>query len=237
MSRSLRRGALAATAIVFSIASLSACGAGNNAQTLGVRPDNAAVSVGTVKIQNAVVITQPKLDAEGPAVVSAMLFNNGSKAETLEAVELPGSNSPVKLTAASGSGPITVPAGGSVLLGGKGNASAVIEKGREAAKDGNAQEVVFKLSETGDVRLKAYVVPATSYFAGFGPAEVPQKPAEQKPAESLPPAPPSGAPTGSPTGSPTASNTPVAPADGGEGVAEGEGAAPSDSASASHAGH
>ncbi|MGI5482091.1 DUF461 domain-containing protein [Streptomyces lavendofoliae] len=224
MSRSLRRGALAAAAIVFSIASLSACGAGNDAQTLGVRPDNAATSVGTVKVQNAVVITQPKLDAEGPAVVSAMLFNNGAKAETLEAVELPGSNSPVKLTAASGSGPITVPAGGSVLLGGKGNASAVIEKGREAAKDGGAQEVVFKLSETGDVKLNALVVPASSYFAGFGPEEVQQRPAEQP--SSTPPAPPSGAPTGSPSGSPAAPDAPN----------EGDRApeAPSDSASASH---
>ncbi|GAA2465574.1 DUF461 domain-containing protein [Streptomyces lavendulocolor] len=224
MSRSLRRGALAATAIVFSIASLSACGAGNDAQTLGVKPDNAATSVGTVKVQNAVVITQPKPDAEGPAVVSAMLFNNGAKAETLEAIELPGSKLPVKLTAAGGSGPITVPAGGSVLIGGKNNASAVIEQGREAAKNGDVQEVVFKLSETGDVRLKAFVVPATSYFAGYGPEEVPQKPAEQP--SSTPPAPPSGAPTASPSGSPAA---PDAPAEGDEAPE-----VPSDSASASH---
>ncbi|MFF8832278.1 DUF461 domain-containing protein [Streptomyces sp. NPDC015131] len=228
MSRSLRRGALAATALAFSIASLSACGAGNNAQSLEIKPDNAATSVGTVKIQNALVITQPKLDAEGPAVVSAMLFNNGAKAETLEAVELPGSDAPVKLTAASGSGPITVPAGGSVLLGGKGNASAVIEKGREAAKDGNAQEVVFKLSETGDVRLEAFVVPATNYFAGFGPSQVPQQPADQAPT-SVPPAPPSGRPTGSPSGSPAAPDAPAEDNDGGA-----EGPAPSDSASASH---
>ncbi|ORT58871.1 DUF461 domain-containing protein [Streptomyces sp. CB03238] len=229
MSRSLRRGALAATAIVFSIASLSACGAGNNAQTLGVKPDNAATSVGTVKIQNAMVITQPKPGAEGPAVVSAMLFNNGSKAETLEAIELPGTDAQVKLTAAGGSGPITVPAGGSVLIGGQGNASAVIDKGREAAQNGDAQEVVFKLSETGDVGLEAFVIPATSYFAGYGPTEVPQQPAEQSPA-STPPAPPSGAPTGSPTGSPAA---PDAPNEGDEAPE-----APSDSASASHdAGH
>ncbi|OKJ99425.1 hypothetical protein AMK26_25605 [Streptomyces sp. CB03234] len=229
MSRSLRRGVLAATAIVFSIASLSACGAGNNAQTLGVRPDHAATSVGTVKIQNAMVITQPKPDAEGPAVVSAMLFNNGSKAETLEAIELPGTDAQVKLTAAGGSGQITVPAGGSVLIGGQGNASAVIEKGREAARNGDAQEVVFKLSETGDVGLEAFVIPATSYFAGYGPTEVPQKPAEQSPA-STPPAPPSGAPTGSPTGSPAA---PDAPNEGDQAPE-----APSDSASASHdAGH
>ncbi|QGV79879.1 DUF461 domain-containing protein [Streptomyces ficellus] len=234
MSRSLRRGALAATAIVFSIASLSACGAGNNAQTLGVKPDNAATSVGTVKIQNALVITQPKLDAVGPAVVTAMLFNNGAKAETLEAIELPGSDAQVKLTAAGGSGPISIPAGGSVLLGGKGNASAVIEKGREAVEDGNGQDVVFKLSETGDVKLEAFVVPATGYFTGYGPAEVPQKPAEPTP--SVPPAPPSGQPTGSASASPGAPDAPNEDNDG-QGEPEGDagaGAEPSDSASASH---
>ncbi|MEV4948259.1 DUF461 domain-containing protein [Streptomyces sp. NPDC053755] len=176
MSRSLRRGALAATAIVFSIASLSACGAGNDAQTLGVRPDNAAVSVDDVKIQNALVITQPDAAVKGPAVVSATVFNNGSAPQTLDSITLPGTTATVKLKAAEGTGPITVPAMGSVIIGGKGNASATIETGAEAAKNGNAQEVVFKLSKTGDVGLQAFVVPATSYFKDFGPVEVPKPP-------------------------------------------------------------
>lgn len=78
MSSSLRRGALAAAAIAFSLASLAACGAGNNAQTLEVKPDNAATSVGDIKIQNALVITQPDTTSTGPAVVSATVFNNGT---------------------------------------------------------------------------------------------------------------------------------------------------------------
>ncbi|MER5885056.1 DUF461 domain-containing protein [Streptomyces sp. NPDC001941] len=180
MSRSLRRGALAATALVFSLASLSACAAGNDAQTLGVRPDNAATSVGDVKIQNAVVITQPKADAEGPAVVSARLFNNSAQKQTLDGITLPGSSATVKLTPAKGEKAVEVPAHGSVLIGGEGNASAVIDNGREAAKNGNAQEVVFQLSETGEVKLRAFVVPATSYFEGFGPSQLPAAP-EQKP--------------------------------------------------------
>ncbi|MFJ8664234.1 DUF461 domain-containing protein [Streptomyces sp. NPDC093600] len=176
MSRSLRRGALAATAIVFSIASLSACGAGNDAQTLGVRPDNAAVSVDDVKIQNAVVITQPDPAVKGPAVVAATIFNNGRTPQTLDAITLPGTKATVQLKPATGAGPITVPAGGSVIIGGKGNASATIQTGSEAAKVGDAQQVVFKLSRTGDVSLEAFVVPATSYFKDFGPAEVPKPP-------------------------------------------------------------
>ncbi|MEU3687929.1 DUF461 domain-containing protein [Streptomyces narbonensis] len=177
MSRSLRRGALAATAIVFSIAALSACGAGNDAQTLGVKPDNAAVTVDDVKIQNALVITQPHRGVKGPAVVSATVFNNGRTPQTLDAITLPGTSATVKLTAAAGAtGPITVPPLGSVVIGGAGNATAVIENGTEAARNGDAQKVVFKLSKTGQVGLDAFVVPATSYFKDFGPSIVPAPP-------------------------------------------------------------
>ncbi|MFE0703011.1 DUF461 domain-containing protein [Streptomyces sp. NPDC058872] len=176
MSRSLRRGALAATAIVFSVAALSACGAGNDAQTLKIRPDNAAVTVEDVKIQNALVITQPEPGAKGPAAVSATVFNNGRLPQTIDAISLPGTSSVVTLKSAEGSGPITVPAGGSVVIGGEGNAAAMIENGSEAARDGDAQQVVFKLSRTGDVGLNAFVVPAKSYFKDFGPEIVPAPP-------------------------------------------------------------
>ncbi|MEW2067020.1 DUF461 domain-containing protein [Streptomyces sp. NPDC007346] len=176
MSRSLRHGALAATAIAFSIVSLSACAAGNNAETLKVRPDNAATSVGTVKVQNVNVITQAESEAEGPAVVSATLFNDGTEAEILESITLPGTDVQVKLQAAKGSGPVEIPAGGQVVLGGKGNASAVIEEGREAAQDGNVQQVVFKLSRTGDVGLGATVVPAKGDYKDFGPSSLPEAP-------------------------------------------------------------
>ncbi|MFE0652755.1 DUF461 domain-containing protein [Streptomyces sp. NPDC059534] len=177
MSRSLRRGALAATAIVFSIAALSACGAGNDAQTLEVRPDNAAVTVDDVKIQNALVITQPELGVKGPAVVSATVFNNGNLPQTIDSITLPGTLGTVKLKAAEGAGPIVVPALGSVVIGGEGNASAVVENGLAEARNGNAQKVVFKLSKTGDVSLSAFVVPAAGYFKDFGPSIVPAPPA------------------------------------------------------------
>ncbi|MBT3076599.1 MULTISPECIES: DUF461 domain-containing protein [Streptomyces] len=177
MSRSLRHGALAATAIAFSIVSLSACAAGNHAETLKVRPDNAATSVGTVKVQNVNVITQADPEAEGPAVVAATLFNDGTENEVLESITLPGTDVQVKLQAAKGSGPVEVPAGGQLVLGGKGNASAVIAEGREAAQDGNIQQVVFKLSRTGDVGLGATVVPAEGYYEDFGPSALPASPA------------------------------------------------------------
>ncbi|MFI5661060.1 DUF461 domain-containing protein [Streptomyces sp. NPDC051684] len=176
MSSSLRRGALAAAAIAFSIASLAACGAGNNAQTLEVKPDNAATSVGDIKIQNATVITQPDRESKGPAVVTGTLFNNGSTTQTLDAITVDGVGKSAKLTDAKGASKITVPAGGSVVLGGKGNASAELPNSRTAVLDGNAQRITFSFSKAGDVKLKAFVVPADSYFKKWGPSEVPAAP-------------------------------------------------------------
>ncbi|AWT43999.1 MULTISPECIES: DUF461 domain-containing protein [Streptomyces] len=200
MSSSLRRGALAASVIAVSIASLAACGAGNDSQTLQIKPDNAATSVGDIKIQNAVVVTQPDRESTGPAAVSATVFNTGDTAQTLDAIKVAGVDQPAEIKAAKG-GKLTVPAGGSVVIGGKGNAVATLESSREAVQDGNAQKVTFTFSKTGDVTLTAFVVPAESYFSAYGPSEVPSASAEApsgKPSESA-----SGKPSASASGTPT----------------------------------
>jgi hypothetical protein len=176
VSSSLRRGALAAATIAFSIASLAACGAGNDAQTLGVKPDNAAASVGTIKVQNALVITQPLTEtgaeAAGPAVISATLFNTGIHAQSLDSVSVDGVGT-ATLTPAKGKGKVVVPAGGSIVLGGKGNASAALANPGDSLQDGNAQKVTFTFSATGGVSLSAFVVPADSYFTKWGPTSIP----------------------------------------------------------------
>ncbi|WP_330331738.1 copper chaperone PCu(A)C [Streptomyces sp. NBC_00536] len=221
MSRSLRRGALAASALAFSIASLAACGAGNDAQTLEIKPDNAAVTKGDIKVQNALVITQGTKDGKGPAVVSATVFNTGATPQTLDAVTLAGATGKVTLKDSTGGAKVTVPAHGSVVLGGKGNASAVIEGGRQAVKDGDAQKVVFQLSQAGDVELAAFVVPASGFYAGYGPTEAPAAGAT-----------PSGSASASPSGTPSPSGS-ASPS----GAASPSGT-PSGSASPSHsAGH
>ncbi|MDJ0384048.1 DUF461 domain-containing protein [Streptomyces sp. G-G2] len=221
MSRSLRRGALAASAIAFSIASLAACGAGNDAQTLAITPDNAFVTKGDIKVQNALVITQGAKDAKGPAVVSATVFNGGAKPQTLDAVTLAGAKGKITLKDATGAAKVTVPAHGSVVLGGKGNATAVIEGGRQAVKDGDSQKIVFQLSQAGDVELAASVVPATGYYAGFGPTEAPAAGPTPSVGASPSPSGPGGATTsgspsstapGSVSGSPTAPAAPAASA-------------------------
>ncbi|MET9701027.1 DUF461 domain-containing protein [Streptomyces sp. NPDC006529] len=223
MSRSLRRGALAASALAFSIVSLAACGAGEDAQTLAVTPDTAFVTKGDIKVQNALVITQGAKDGKGPAVVSATVFNAGAKPQTLDAVTLQGATGKVTLKDATGAGKVTVPAHGSVVLGGKGNASAVIEGGRQAVKDGDAQKVVFQLSQAGDVELAALVVPSTGYYAGFGPTEAPAAGAS---------------PSGSASASPSASASASASASTSASPSGAQSGAPSNSASPSHsAGH
>ncbi|MFE0514995.1 DUF461 domain-containing protein [Streptomyces sp. NPDC058964] len=172
MSSSLRRGALAASAIAFSIASLAACAAGTDSQTLQVKPDNAATSVGTIKVQNATVITQPDLTSTGPAVISATIFNTGTTPQTLQSLVVPGTGKTATLSPAKG-GSLTIQPGGSLIIGGKDNASAVLASSREAVQDGNAQKITFTFSKTGDVSLRAFVVPAEHYFTKWGPSEVP----------------------------------------------------------------
>ncbi|MFD3590892.1 DUF461 domain-containing protein [Streptomyces sp. NPDC058683] len=217
MSSSLRRGALAASAIAFSVASLAACGAGNNSQTLEIKPDNAATSVGDIKVQNATVITQPDLTSTGPAVVSATIFNTGTEPQTLQSIVVAGTAKTAELHGTK-SQPLTIPGGGRLILGGKGNASAVLGSSREAVKDGNAQKVTFTFSTTGDVSLRAFVVPAESFFTGWGPSAVPSPSA-------------SASSSASTSGSPAAGATASESANGKN--KESESATPSDSASES----
>ncbi|MGW5369873.1 DUF461 domain-containing protein [Streptomyces sp. NPDC004009] len=231
MSSSLRRGALGAAAIAFSVASLAACGSGNDAQTLQIKPDNAATSVGSIKVQNATVITQPDLTSTGPAVVSATIFNTGKTAETLQSIALPGTGKTATLHPAKGQS-LTIPPMGSLILGGKDNASAVLQSSREAVRDGNAQKITFTFDKTGDVSLRAFVVPATSYFSGWGPSEVPSASASAAPGAE---ASGKGKP-GKPGASASASD--AADVSGGDASGAGAGGAtPSDSASQSAAGH
>ncbi|ALV34947.1 hypothetical protein [Streptomyces sp. CdTB01] len=201
MSSSLRRGALAAAAIAFSIASLAACGAGSDAQTLQVKPDNAAVKVGDIQVQNALIITQPDPQASGPAVISATLFNNGATAQTVDSITLPNVNQTAQIKPAKGNGKLVVPAHGSVVIGGQGNASAVLPSGREAVQDGSVRKITFTFSKTGDVSLRGFVVPAESYFTKWGPSTVPT---------TVPSA--SATPTKGASGSPRPSNSASAPA-------------------------
>lgn len=170
MSRSLRRGALAA-ALALSLAPLTACAAGNSAQTTEVRPDTAGAAVGVIQILNAVVLTPPQTQATGPASVSARVYNNGSQKQTIDSIQV--GSAQAKLSDKDGGQTITVPAQGSVLIGGKGNAAATLPNLPAATKDGDFQPVVFDLSQTGAVSVTTPVQPATGYYASYGPSVTP----------------------------------------------------------------
>ncbi|HEY5832466.1 DUF461 domain-containing protein [Streptomyces sp.] len=188
MVRSFRRGALAAV-LALSLAPLAACAAGNSAETLEISPDSPSVTVGDIQVQNAFVLTQPN----GPASVSARLFNNGATDQTLQSVQLAGSMN-ASLSGADGGQTVTVPAQGSVLLGGKGNPAATISSGSEALRDGDVQKAVFVFSSTGPVALLINVTPATGYFEPYGPTSVPPTAAPTAPA-TVPATPSATAPT------------------------------------------
>ncbi|MBY8339997.1 DUF461 domain-containing protein [Streptomyces spinosirectus] len=214
MSSSLRRGALAAVAIAFPLASLAACGAGSNAQTLEVKPDNAETKVGDIKVQNALVITQPDIHATGPAVVAAAIFNNGASPQTVDSITLP-NNQSAQLKPAKGKSKLVVPAHGSLVIGGKGNASAVLPNGREAVQDGSVRKVTFTLSSSGAVSLQAFVVPADNYFSKWGPSSIPTSTPTNTASKTPKPgksatgtATPTGTPTGTATGTGSSANTP-----------------------------
>ncbi|BBA99224.1 putative lipoprotein [Actinacidiphila reveromycinica] len=201
MVRSIRRGAVAAV-LALSIAPLAAaCSAGNDAQTLGVHPDSDSGSAGSVKVQNAFVLTDPS----GPATITARLFNNGSSAQSLQSVQI-GGTTMAQLKGSNGESTISVPAHGSVLLGGKGNPAAVLTGGGEALRDGDVQNAVFSFSSSGAVKMNVNVTPASSYFAPYGPGSLPTTAAPTKPATPATPT-TGGTPT---TGStPTGSATPT----------------------------
>ena len=188
MSRSLRRGALAAVATL-SIAPLAAaCGAGQDPQTLEVKPDSVATTVGAIEIQNAFIITEPS--GSGAAVVTGRVFNNSESAQQLTSVTVRGAAAQVKLTGADGkAGPITIPANGSVTLGGKGNPVAELSDSQGITL-GSFQTTVFDFSSTGQVDIDPSVVPAEHYFASFGPG------VDASPSVS---APPSVVPSGTPS--------------------------------------
>ena len=132
MSSSLRRGTLAATALALSVATLTACAAGNDAQTLEIKPDNAATRVGTIKVQNANIVTDAQ--GSGQATVAVRIFNDGKKAQTLKGVAIKGQRA--KLSPAKGERKLEIPAGGSLALGGKKNAAARVRGRRVDGRHG-----------------------------------------------------------------------------------------------------
>ncbi|OKJ16994.1 hypothetical protein [Kitasatospora sp. CB01950] len=205
MSRSLRRGAAAAL-VLAAIVPLSACAAGNDADTLQIKPDNAATSIdNSVKLNNIVVVAPAGSAGEysGPASVTANIANTAPKDDlVLTGIKVGGTAA--QLTDENGApvSQIVIHAGESVLLGGKGGAAnAQVPSAKLSV--GGYSPTTFTFEKAGDVSANANVQPAVGYYEGFGPQ------VKTSPSPATSPSAPASPGTGTGTG---ASGSPSAPA-------------------------
>ncbi|MEY9962825.1 hypothetical protein ABIA33_000851 [Streptacidiphilus sp. MAP12-16] len=158
MSRSLRRGAVAAV-IIATAPILAACSAGDNAASLQVKPDNAATSIGsTLKLNGIVVVTTAI--GQAPANVTVNISNTGDQADNLVSVA-------VGSTQAVLSGPATINSGGSLLLSGPGQVSATVPT--LTAMPGQNANVTFTFANAGSVTVQALVSAGTGIYASYAP--------------------------------------------------------------------
>ena len=162
MSRSLRRGAVAAV-ILATAPILAACSAGSSAATLQVKPDSAATSIvkgdSALKLNGIVVVTDAVGDA--PANVTVNIANNGSADDTLTGVSVDGS------TQATLSGTATIPAGGSLLLSGPDQVAATVPTLNE--KPGQNATITFTFANAGSVTVQALVNAGTGEYTSYAP--------------------------------------------------------------------
>ncbi|MFD0329381.1 hypothetical protein ACFQZC_17395 [Streptacidiphilus monticola] len=141
MSRSLRRGAVAALALAIAPV-LAACAASSNAATLEVKPNVAATSVGSLKLNGVALV----VGTDGSANVTANIANWADQADTLTSVSVAGQNATL-------TGPTQIPAGGALQLGAGTTANIPGFSGQEGA---NAP-VTFQFQNGGSVTVQALV--------------------------------------------------------------------------------
>jgi copper(I)-binding protein len=216
VSRSLRRGAVAAVIAVAIAPVLAACSAGSSAATLEVKPNSAATSLsgGQLKLNGVAIVA----DANGnaPASVIASIANNEQQDENLVSVT-------VGTTAAALSGSTVIHTGGALSLGNPGPNATTATVPTLDQPAGAVVPITFVFANSGSVTLQAQIQTGTGQYALYAPKPTPTVTVT-----------PSALPTGSvlPTGAalPTASGSAAAH----ETKKPGETAKASPSASATH---
>lgn len=218
MSRSIRRGAVAATLALALAPLAAACSSGTNAATGDLKPDTPHTALGTVKVQNLTLVAGD----EGTDLVAlgGAFINEGDRPETLAKVVLEGATGAAELRSAAGTGPITIPAHGAVYL--TGGADKIVFKADDI-RAGDYKKVTFSFGTVGETTLRVAVHLPEDYYKPLKPEAPATKPAaapsaSQSPStapssaapSTTPSAPASGTPTGAATatsGAPTASGT------------------------------
>ncbi|MYS79888.1 hypothetical protein [Embleya scabrispora] len=186
MSRSLRRGALAATiAVVLPLA--AGCASGKDAETNEIKPDTASTAFGSLKIQNVQLVTGDP--GKHLVALGGALFNEGTKPETITKVTVDGAGQAL-------GGPLTIPAGGAVYMVnppkdvapdsplGKTFLGPLVFPDAAKVEAGSFRRVTFAFGTAGETSLDVSVHSPTSYYAQLKPT-----PAFTPP----PPAPPTSA--------------------------------------------
>jgi hypothetical protein len=160
VSRSLRRGAVAAL-IIATAPVLAACSAGDGAATLQVKPNAAATTLGSLKLNGINVITAT--DGSDRANVSVNIANTSSAVEILTSVSAGGASATL-------SGPAVIPPQRSLLLSGPGEVSATVSG--FTATPGQNTPVTFTFANAGTVTIPALVSAGTGAYALYAPAVV-----------------------------------------------------------------
>ncbi|MGW3043127.1 DUF461 domain-containing protein [Kitasatospora sp. NPDC001159] len=200
MSRSLRRGSIAAIAAI-AIASLSSCAASNTPDTLQIKPDSAAATIGTnLRLNNIVVVTGVGTsgDYTGPANVVVNISNTAAVPAELQSITVGTGSATLADAAGAPLSGIVVPAGGSVSIGGQGNPSATVAPA--SVHIGGFATTTFTFKDGQKVDAQAGVSPAAGLYTGFGPtpAAVPT-PAALPTKSAIPGSPAATAPAATPS--------------------------------------
>ncbi|MFD4658448.1 DUF461 domain-containing protein [Kitasatospora sp. NPDC058444] len=178
MSRSLRRGSIAAIAAI-AIASLSSCAAGNTPDTLQIKPDNAAATLGAnLRLNNIVVVTPVNTagDYTGAANVVVNIANTADTPAELQSVTVGGAAATFADAAGAPQSGIVIPAGGAVAIGGQGNPSAHVASA--TVQVGGYASTVFTFKDGQKVSAEASVSPdsgehGNGLYPGYGPTPSP----------------------------------------------------------------
>ncbi|MBD0689320.1 DUF461 domain-containing protein [Streptomyces sp. CBMA123] len=212
MSRSLRRGSIAAIAAI-AIASLSSCAASNTPDTLQIKPDNAAATLGTnLRLNNIVIVTGVSAsgDYTGPANVVVNISNTANIPAELQSITV-GTASATFADAAGAPQPsIVIPAGGAVAIGGQGNPSASVSSA--SVHVGGFALTTFTFKDGQKVAAQAGVSPDSDKgpYQGYGPTPSAAPTKSASPAAGAPATPATGATTpGAPTTPATGATTPA----------------------------
>lgn len=176
-----RRSRAALVAVALSVPLVAGCGSGADAQTHQVyAPGDGVLRVTeTLRIQNALVVAPPSNGDK--AVVSMAIANIGDEPERLLGIEAGDAGSGVQI-----SGPMEIPAGGSISFGGpEASSQAIISGFKRRAGEYVPLSLRFARSGALEVIPSPVLPPNGEYARVIAPGATP----EDTPSESTSPSP------------------------------------------------